>query len=92
VFVLEEPGTLSGLIDFGDAYRSHPALDLRSWPRDRGGDVVLEGYRGSRGLPEEFETAWRAGLIMTELTSAVRGGFALAEVAERVTLLLTTID
>jgi hypothetical protein len=29
---------------------------------------------------------------MTELTSAVRGGFALAEVAERVTLLLTTID
>ncbi|MBU6495333.1 MAG: phosphotransferase [Acidobacteria bacterium] len=90
VFVLEESGTLSGLIDFGDAYRSHPALDLRSWPRDRGGDVVLEGYRGSRGLPEGFETAWRAGLIITELTRAVRGGLALEEVPERVTPLLAT--
>ncbi len=91
-FVLEESGTLSGLIDFGDAYRSHPALDLRSWARDRGGDVVLEGYRGSRGLPEGFEEAWRAGLIITELTRAARGGLALEEVPERLAPLLDEWD
>jgi aminoglycoside phosphotransferase len=36
-FVDPQTGEFSGLIDFGDAYVSHPALDLRQWrlPEDR---------------------------------------------------------
>ena len=37
VFVDPQTGAFAGLIDFGDAYISHPAFDLRPWrnPLDR---------------------------------------------------------
>ncbi len=49
VFVDPQTRQLTGLIDFGDAYFSHPALDLRRWPRpiDRG--------RGSRRVLQRGE-------------------------------------
>ncbi len=44
-----DPGTgqFSGLIDFGDAYRSHPALDVRSWRSPEDSRHMLAGYRPS---------------------------------------------
>jgi hygromycin-B 7''-O-kinase len=44
--VFVEPSTmrLVGIIDFGDAYLSHPALDLRRWGRARDRAAILHGY------------------------------------------------
>jgi hygromycin-B 7''-O-kinase len=43
-----------GLIDFGDAYISHPTLDLRRWtaPGDR--VALLEGYGAEAGVDDAF--------------------------------------
>lgn len=47
--VHENTGGFSGLIDFGDAYISHPALDLYRWnlPEDR--EAVLEDTHPNSG-------------------------------------------
>jgi hygromycin-B 7''-O-kinase len=37
-------GALTGLIDFGDSYLSHPALDLRTWPAVADRLALREGY------------------------------------------------
>ena len=58
VFVDTEAGSLVGIIDFGDAYFSHPANDLRRWlsPDDR--SALLSGYRENAPLDETFDAIW----------------------------------
>ena len=73
-FVDPSTGTFVGLIDFGDAYRSHPALDLRPWTEAADAEAVLAGYRSAGPLPDDFEDVWRAGLVIVELARASRGG------------------
>jgi aminoglycoside phosphotransferase (APT) family kinase protein len=60
VFVDPESLRLTGVIDFGDAYLSHPALDFRRWahPADRA--ALMEGYAGGRRLADSFSANWRA--------------------------------
>lgn len=72
-FVDESTGAYTGLIDFGDAYRSHPALDLRPWTEPADGEALLAGYRSAGPLPDGFEDVWRTGLIVIELARAARG-------------------
>lgn len=59
VFVDPQTLRLSGLIDFGDAYLSYPALDLRRWahPSDRQG--LFAGYAGEHPPGEAFMRVWR---------------------------------
>ncbi len=73
VFVDPSTGRFTGIIDFGDAYRSHPAMDLRPWRQE--GDVrdVLAGYRTGGPLPGGFEDVVSACLIMAELSQVARG-------------------
>jgi hypothetical protein len=47
-FIDPSTGAFIGLIDFGDAYRSHPALDVRSWRSPDDSQHLLEGYTSSR--------------------------------------------
>ncbi|HUZ53611.1 MAG TPA: phosphotransferase [Streptosporangiaceae bacterium] len=70
-----DPGTgrFTGLIDFGDAYRSHSALDVRSWRSPEDSRHMLSGYRALGPLPEGFEHVWRTGIIITQLRLAARG-------------------
>ena len=70
-----DPGSarFTGLIDFGDAYRSHPALDFRSWHSLEDSRHVLSGYRALGPLSEGFDDVWRTGLILSELRLAVQG-------------------
>ena len=72
-FVDASTGRFTGLIDFGDAYRSHPALDLRQWRQP--GDVadLLAGYQAARPLPGGFEHVLSTCLIMAELSQVARG-------------------
>jgi hygromycin-B 7''-O-kinase len=66
-------GRFTGLIDFGDAYRSHPALDVRSGASLEDSRHMLAGYRALGPLPAGFEAGWRAGLVLTQLRLAARG-------------------
>jgi aminoglycoside phosphotransferase (APT) family kinase protein len=72
-FVDPATGRFTGLIDFGDAFRSHPALDLRSWVSPTDSWHVLAGYRSLGPLPPGFEQVWRTGIVITELRLATRG-------------------
>jgi hygromycin-B 7''-O-kinase len=76
VFVNPDTLRFSGLIDFGDAYLSHPALDFRRWadPADR--HALLDGYSSSKPLPDTFSANWRAisvaALLMDYVSRASR--------------------
>lgn len=72
-FVDPGAGAFSGLIDFGDAYRSHPALDIRSWRSPADSRHMLSGYVSAAPLPSGFDHVWRAGIVATELRLAARG-------------------
>lgn len=89
-FVDISTGVFNGLIDFGDAYRSHPALDVRSWRSPGDSRHMLMGYASSGPLPGGFEAVWRAGIIGTELRLAARGYRPLDEVAKVIKELLET--
>lgn len=72
-FVDPVTGRYSGLIDFGDSYRSHPAFDFRPWSAPQDAKDVLAGYRSVGPLPERFEDALGVVLIVGELGRAARG-------------------
>lgn len=81
-------GRFTGLIDFGDAYRSHPALDVRSWASPDDSRQMLAGYRALGPLPDRFQHVWRAGIIVTELRLAARGRRQPVDVAYTIRQLL----
>jgi len=73
VFADPGSGRLAGVIDFGDSYASHPALDLHRWadPADR---IALRGaYLGGEAATPEFDRMWTIAMIYADLL-AVRGG------------------
>jgi len=71
-------GAFTGLIDFGDAYASHPALDLKSWP-DPGDRITLrEHYLQGRAPSAEWEAVWTTAMIYADL-AALAGPSAHAE-------------
>ncbi len=66
-FVYPETGTYSGLIDFGDAFISHPALDLRrrAGPHDR--EAIMRGYTAEGPVSESFMATWRVVQVLSDL-------------------------
>ncbi|HEV7662567.1 MAG TPA: aminoglycoside phosphotransferase family protein [Chloroflexota bacterium] len=60
VFVDPTTLRLSGIIDFGDAYLSHPAMDMRRWgaPADR--SALIAGYAADGPPSDTFHANWRA--------------------------------
>jgi hygromycin-B 7''-O-kinase len=70
-FVDPASGRLTGVIDFGDAYFSHPVNDLRRYrsPADR--QAVLEGYLESGPVSEEFMAVWRVGCGIADMVAMV---------------------
>jgi len=72
--VFVDPDTLafSGLIDFGDAYISHPALDFRPWRDDPDRLAILAGYNEAGVVSASFLITMRVGQILRELSTAVQ--------------------
>ena len=70
VHTFVQPGTLAfvGLIDFGDAYISHPALDWR-WPTHADRVGLLHGYCDEAPVTDEFMAAWHAGLVLSDMSA-----------------------
>jgi aminoglycoside phosphotransferase (APT) family kinase protein len=68
-FVDPATQTYTGTIDFGDAYSSHPALDLRRWkdPVDR--DSLLEGYLSVGSVDEAFMAVWRVTQVWADMVA-----------------------
>ena len=66
-FVDPVTGHLNGIIDFGDAYFSHPVSDLRRYraPADRA--AVIAGYLENGPLDDSFMAAWRIGCALTDI-------------------------
>lgn len=67
-----DTGASTGLIDFGDSYRSHPALDLRPFTDPTDALDLLAGYRAAGPLPNSFDPVWRTGLVIMQLTRVAR--------------------
>jgi len=66
-----EKGKYTGLIDFGDAYITHPAFDLRRWPhRDR--PALMKGYLNVGDVEDSFlpvcESIFSVENILEELS------------------------
>ena len=70
-----DPGVVgfAGLIDFGDAYRSHPALDFRPWNDEVDVRSLYDGYESSEPVTSSFDDVRRTALIINELARAARG-------------------
>ena len=66
VFVDPHTGAFAGLIDFGDAFISHPACDLRRWTRPADQAALLEGYAMEGPVSDEFQATWRVLRIFTD--------------------------
>jgi aminoglycoside phosphotransferase (APT) family kinase protein len=84
VFINPDTFELLGLIDFGDAFISHPGFDWR-WPAEVDRTSMLDGY-GAEDLGDEFMSQWRACLILSDLTAVAtrpsRREAALASLGE----------
>jgi hygromycin-B 7''-O-kinase len=60
-------GAFTGLIDFGDAYAAHPALDLRSWPDPADRVLLREAYLDGRPAGAEWDAVWTVAMIYADL-------------------------
>lgn len=68
VFVDPTTGAYSGLIDFGDAFISHPACDLRRWTRPADREALLHGYAADGPVGDDFLATWLVLRIVTDAT------------------------
>jgi hygromycin-B 7''-O-kinase len=69
VFVHPEHGAYIGLIDFGDAYISHPAFDMRRWNRPADRETLLQGYTSEQSVSDDFLATWRAVMILGDVVT-----------------------
>ena len=91
VHTFVQPDTLDfvGLIDFGDAYISHPALDWR-WPTHADRVALLHGYCDETPATDEFMAAWRAALVLSDMSALATRPETRPQALERLRDLLMT--
>ncbi len=57
-------GRFSGLIDFADAYISHPALDLWRWRWAAERGAAFSGYTADAPVTADFRQVWQAVSVL----------------------------
>jgi hygromycin-B 7''-O-kinase len=72
VFVDPQTGQFAGLIDFGDAYISHPVLDLRRWPAPDDRCALWDGYTAGAPAGDSLFRTWQVAQIITYLSLLAR--------------------
>ncbi len=82
VFVDPHTQQLTGLIDFGDAYFSHPTHDLRRWlcPNDR--QALWNGYLADSQVSKNFQQTWQVTCALADMMAIVQDS-ACREAAEQ---------
>jgi hygromycin-B 7''-O-kinase len=88
-FIQPDTCEFVGLIDFGDAYISHPALDWR-WPIHADHLAMLQGYGDDAPVTEEFMAAWRTGLVLSDMVALATRPDRRPQALERLGDLLKT--
>jgi aminoglycoside phosphotransferase (APT) family kinase protein len=81
-FVDPQSGRFSGLIDFGDAYISHPAFDLRRWAGAAHREHLFAGYTAEGPVGPGFTAVWHAVQMLSAAATAAAGGADAAAAAE----------
>ncbi|MBI3733527.1 MAG: aminoglycoside phosphotransferase family protein [Chloroflexi bacterium] len=66
-FVDPVTGRYIGLIDFGDAYISHPTFDLRRWRTREERAALLAGYTAAAPVSADFMQAWLVAQVMGDM-------------------------
>ena len=91
VHTFVQPDTLAfvGLIDFGDAYISHPALDWR-WPTHADRVALLHGYCDAAPATDEFMAAWHAALVLSDMSALATRPETRPQALERLRDVLVT--
>jgi Ser/Thr protein kinase RdoA (MazF antagonist) len=91
VFVDPVLGAYSGLIDFGDAYISHPAFDMRRWNRTADREALLSGYTAEQPVNDSFLAIWRAVMILGDVVTITYYPERAAEAEQDVLALLAQV-
>lgn len=91
VFVDPDSGRFSGLIDFADSYRSHPAFDPRTWVSREDSEALVAGYVEAQPVNDGFMRVWRLALVIQEAALAARGWRPAPEAATAIQELLGEI-
>jgi hypothetical protein len=76
---------MTGLIDFGDSYLSHPALDLRTWPAVSDRLALREGYLDGETPAGDFETVWTVAMIYADMKAIAGRADLAAQASEDLT-------
>ena len=86
-----QPDSLAfvGVIDFGDAYIGHPALDWR-WPTHADRVTLLRGYASETPLSDTFLPVWQAVLALSDLLMLATRPQTRPQTLARLQELLTT--
>ena len=86
-FVDPDTGAFAGLIDFGDAYISHPTLDLWRWPDPTDRHALFQGYTVEQPVDDVFLQTWRVAQALAALraiaTTPALGPPALADLEQQ---------
>jgi hygromycin-B 7''-O-kinase len=90
-FVDPERGVFSGLIDFGDAYISHPALEIRRWNRPADRDAILAGYQAEGRVSDNWLAVWRVLMIVADVDTMLRVPERAEEARSDLTALLAEL-
>jgi Ser/Thr protein kinase RdoA (MazF antagonist) len=87
VFVDAHSLSLSGIIDFGDAYFSHPVHDLRRFrcPADRAS--IYAGYTADMSVSDNFVQTWRVACTLSSLLAVVHNPACRAAALDELTVL-----
>lgn len=90
-FVDPITGALTGIIDFGDAYFSHPVNDLRRYraPKDRA--AVLSGYLEEGPVDSDFMDTWRVACALSDITAIILSPELIAEATVELDQILSEV-
>jgi hygromycin-B 7''-O-kinase len=62
---------LTGLIDLGDAYISHPSIDLKRFPCPADRQDLLKGYVSQGGVDDSFMSIWIVNQLIADFSCVV---------------------
>ena len=68
-FVDPENQKLTGIIDFGDAYISHPSNDLRRFPDPKDRSILFKGYNSLKKVDDDFMSVWIINQLITDFNN-----------------------
>jgi aminoglycoside phosphotransferase (APT) family kinase protein len=93
VHTFVDPDTLEfvGIIDFGDAFISHPAFDWR-WPTHEDSLAILRGYCDEEPVTDEFMMVWRAANILNDMLALATRPDRRSQAQESLRSLLATFE